>query len=163
MSMEIHSFIRNTNHLQMTMNPDEDPYLLQRFLNAQATVYKTALSEIQNGRKRSHWMWYIFPQFDGLGRSATAMHYAIKSKDEAIAYFNHPMLGNRLKEITTAFLGLEGMSAYDILGGPDDLKMRSSMTLFSRIQSETDLFEEVLDKYFNGKPCGRTLSALKMS
>ena len=139
----------------------EDRFNLKRFLDAQSNTYERALTEIKNGRKRSHWMWYIFPQHKGLGRSSTSMKYAIKSQEEANIYINHPILGQRLIEITKAFLSIENKTAYEVLGGPDDLKIKSSMTLFDTIQNENDLFDSVLEKYFEGNRCRRTISGLK--
>ena len=139
----------------------EDRFNLKRFLDAQSNTYERALTEIKNGRKRSHWMWYVFPQYKGLGRSSTSMEYAIKSQEEANIYMNHPILGARLIEITKAFLSIENKTAYEVLGGPDDLKIKSSMTLFDTIQNENDLFDSVLEKYFEGNRCRRTISGLK--
>ena len=109
----------------------DDPYNLSRFLQAQEDDYKEALSEIRNGRKRSHWMWYIFPQIDGLAFSSTSKHYAIKSIEEAKAYLAHPVLGPRLLECAQAVVDVEGRSAAEIFGSPDDLKLRSCATLFA--------------------------------
>lgn len=139
----------------------EDIFNLQRFLEAQNNMYESALAEIQNGKKVGHWIWYIFPQFKNLGRSATSEHYAIKSKEEALAYFHHPVLGTRLKVITEAFLAIENKSAIEVLGSPDHLKMRSCMTLFSIIQNETDLYQKVLDKYYVGAICLNTKRQLE--
>ena len=125
----------------------EDTFILNRFIDAQSNTYENALNEIKSGRKTSHWMWFIFPQYHGLGASSTAIKYAISSKQEAISYFKHPILGSRLLEITKAFLSIENKTAYHILGKPDDLKLKSSMTLFAAIQSETDVFNSVLEKY----------------
>src|SRR5690348_3268527 len=111
----------------------DDRFDLDRFVRAQEEVYCRALSEITLGRKRSHWMWFIFPQIDGLGCSSTAKFYAIKSKDEAKAYLNHPRLGKRLNECAEALLKIKGKSATEIFGYPDDLKLRSSMTLFASV------------------------------
>ena len=111
----------------------DDPYDLHRFISAQENSYSNALKEIKNGRKTSHWMWFIFPQYKELGKSETAKKYAIKSKEEAIAYFNHDVLGKRLVEISQAFLQLEGKTANEIMGRPDDFKLKSSMTLFDLV------------------------------
>ncbi len=138
----------------------EDNFNLNRFVEAQKNAYNTALFEIKKEKKTSHWMWYIFPQYYGLGKSNMSVKYAINSKEEAKAYLNHTILGSRLKEITEAFLSIENKSAYDVLGGPDDLKIKSSMTLFDNIQDETDLFDTVLKKYFNGERCKKTLKKL---
>jgi uncharacterized protein (DUF1810 family) len=138
--------------------PDiDDPFALKRFLEAQEDVYAQALSELRNGRKRSHWIWYIFPQLDGLGSSATSKFYAIKSMEEARRYLDHPALGARLKECAEAVLAVTGSSVSDIFGYPDNLKFRSSMTLFSLIAGGDSVFGRILDKYFNGKPDERTV------
>ena len=139
----------------------EDKFNLNRFIEAQSNTYKTALFEIKKEKKTSHWMWYIFPQYHGLGKSNMSVKYAINSKEEAKTYLNHTILGKRLKEITETFFSIENKSAYDILGGPDDMKIKSSMTLFDSIQDETDLFDAVLKKYFKGGRCKKTL--LKMN
>lgn len=138
----------------------EDTFNLERFKNAQFSTYATALHEITKGRKLTHWMWFVFPQYKGLGRSDTAVKYAIKSKDEAIAYLNHPTLRKRLLEITEALLTLKSLSAYDVFGEPDDLKLKSSMTLFDAVQSEITLFDKILEKYFSGERCDSTLNQL---
>ena len=133
---------------------------LQRFLDAQATDYAPALAEIKNGRKRSHWMWYIFPQIQGLGFSSISQRYAIQDAAEAAAYLQHPVLGARLLEISQALLGLAGSNATGIMGSPDDLKLRSSMTLFGAVPGASPVFQQVLDKFFGGKPDGQTLRLL---
>ena len=138
----------------------EDKFNLNRFIEAHSNTYKTALFEIKKEKKTSHWMWYIFPQYHGLGKSNMSVKYAINSKEEAKTYLNHTILGKRLKEITETFFSIENKSAYDILGGPDDMKIKSSMTLFDSIQDETDLFATVLKKYFNGDRCKKTLVKL---
>jgi uncharacterized protein (DUF1810 family) len=142
------------------MTAADDPHDLARFVEAQAGDYATALAEIRAGRKRSHWMWYIFPQIDGLGFSSMARRYAIKSLDEARAYLDHPVLGPRLVEITEAALAVEGRSAHEIFGSPDDMKLRSCATLFARAASEGSVFSRLLDKFFDGKPDVRTLELL---
>ena len=139
----------------------EDQFNLKRFIDAQFSTYERALDEIKNGRKTSHWMWFIFPQYHGLGRSPTSIKYAINSKEEAISYLKHPILSPRLIEITKEFLSIENKTANSILGEPDDVKIQSSMTLFDAIQSENDLFDSILEKYFEGNRCRRTLSTLK--
>lgn len=131
--------------------PTSDPYGLERFVQAQVGVYDRALSEIQSGRKRSHWMWFIFPQFDGLGFSATSKHYAIKSLDEAKAYLGHPVLGPRLSACVEAALAIEGKSATDVFGVPDDMKLRSCATLFASVSPAGSVFDRLLDKYFGGE------------
>jgi uncharacterized protein (DUF1810 family) len=137
-----------------------DPHNLSRFVQAQEQDYDRALSEIRRGRKQSHWMWYIFPQFDGLGFSATSRRYSIKSRAEAEAYLGHPVLGPRLIECAEAALGVEGRSAFEILGSPDDMKLRSCATLFACVSPAGSVFERVLDKFFHGEPDGKTLSLL---
>lgn len=139
----------------------EDRFDLNRFVQAQEEIYPRALAEIRLGRKRSHWMWFIFPQIDGLGSSSTARFYAIKSKDEAKAYRNHPLLGRRLVECAEALLKLKGESAGEISGYPDDLKLRSSMTLFASVSESDSIFSRVLDQYFGSQPDAQTLKLLK--
>lgn len=133
---------------------------LQRFLDAQATDYAQALAEIKNGRKRSHWMWYIFPQIQGLGFSSTSRHYAIRDLAEATAYLQHPVLGKRLAEISSALLGLASRDASRVFGSPDDLKLKSSMTLFAAVPGADGVFEQVLAKFFGGVRDGQTLQLL---
>ena len=137
-----------------------DPYDLGRFVAAQAADYVGALSEIEAGEKRSHWMWYIFPQWHGLGSSSTAKRYAIRSVDEAKAYLAHPILGPRLRACTAAVLRVEGKTAAAIFGSPDDLKLRSCATLFASVSPAGSLFEQVLDQYYAGEPDRRTLAGL---
>jgi uncharacterized protein (DUF1810 family) len=135
----------------------EDRYRLDRFIRAQEWTYEEALIELRAGKKRSHWMWFIFPQLEGLGRSATAQHYAIKSLDEARAYLAHPLLGERLRECVAVLLGLEGRSAEDIFGYPDVLKLHSSLTLFDQVSDGDDIFVRALNKYYGGERDGATL------
>ena len=123
---------------------------LDRFVEAQAPVYPRALAELTAGRKQSHWMWFVFPQISGLGRSPMAQHYAIHSLDEARSYLAHPLLGARLKECTSAVLGIIGKSAHEIFDTPDDLKFHSSMTLFVHAAPDEPLFRAALEKYFGG-------------
>lgn len=132
-------------------------YDLSRFTDAQKRDYETALAEIRSGRKRSHWMWYIFPQIQGLGRSQTAQFYAIQDLGEAAAYLNDPYLGKNLKEISKALLEIEGSSASQIFGSPDDMKLRSSMTLFALATQDNQVFRDVLTKYYHGKMDERTV------
>lgn len=132
---------------------------LDRFLTAQERSYDAALSEIKNGRKRSHWMWYIFPQIAGLGMSSTAQYYSIADIEEAREYITHPVLGARLLEISRALLTLDSSDATAVMGYPDDLKLRSSMTLFAQI-SEDPVFNAVIDKFYGGRPDTRTLHIL---
>ena len=138
-----------------------DPHDLDRFVDAQAGDYEQALAEIRSGRKRSHWMWYVFPQIDGLGFSSMSRRYSIKSLDEARAYLDHPVLGPRLVECVEAALGVEGQSAYEIFGSPDDMKLRSSATLFASVTPGDSVFARLLDKYFDGKRDGKTLGLLE--
>ncbi len=129
-----------------------DPHDLKRFVEAQENVYKQALSEIKSGSKRSDWMWYIFPQLDGLGFSPTSKRYSIKSVTEAEAYLSHPVLGLRLTECVAAALCVEGRSAHEIFGSPDDMKLRSCATLFAHVSLTGSIFQRLLDKYFQGEP-----------
>ena len=130
---------------------------LSRFLKAQEHDYAQALREIQSGHKRSHWMWYIFPQIQGLGFSSTAQFYAIENLQEAKDYLAHPVLGARLKEISSALLQLDGLTASEIFGYPDDLKLRSSMTLFRLADLDCEIFQAVLDKYYDGEADNKTI------
>jgi len=134
---------------------------LQRFIDAQQSDYETALSEIKRGRKQSHWMWYIFPQIQGLGFSTTSKLYAIKNLKEAQAYLNHPLLGKRLKEITDALINLPTNDAHEIFGSPDDVKLKSSMTLFASLPDADSIFESALKKFFKGEKDAKTLSIIK--
>ncbi|HTD05073.1 DUF1810 domain-containing protein [Undibacterium sp.] len=129
-----------------------DPYHLQRFVDAQNTVYGEVTEELRRGQKRSHWMWFIFPQLKGLGRTETARYYGIASLEEARAYLNHPILGPRLLECTHLVLQIEGRNVHQILGSPDDLKLRSSLTLFAAAATENALFFDALDKFYDGEP-----------
>lgn len=138
----------------------DDPYDLNRFVLAQEDDYEQALYEVRSGRKRSHWMWYIFPQLDGLGFSATSRRYSIKSLPEAEAYLSHPILGPRLRECAEAALGVAGRSAYEIFGSPDDMKLRSCATLFACVSPAGSVFERLLDKYFRGESDPSTLRLL---
>jgi uncharacterized protein (DUF1810 family) len=133
---------------------------LQRFIDAQEADFDTALAEVKNGRKRSHWMWYIFPQIQGLGNSATSRLYAIRDAGEAADYLRHPVLGPRLIQISTALLGLESDNANRIFGSPDDLKLKSCMTLFALVPGADEVFGLVLDKFFGGERDGRTVQRL---
>jgi len=133
---------------------------LERFVEAQQGDYDRALAEIRSGRKRTHWMWYVFPQIDGLGSSLMATRYAIQNRAEAEAYLAHPILGPRLLEIAEAAAAIDGASATEVFGYPDDLKLRSCATLFAAVSPPGSVFERLLDKYFNGQPDGRTLESL---
>ena len=134
---------------------------LQRFEDAHRQDYETALAEIRRGRKTSHWMWYIFPQLKGLGYSPTAQYYSIENLAEAEAFLAHPVLGVHLVEISRALLALETDNADLVFGYPDNLKLRSSMTLFAQVREADPVFGQVLDKFFEGKPDQRTLALLK--
>jgi uncharacterized protein (DUF1810 family) len=135
---------------------------LNRFIKAQENTYEQALSEIKSGRKRSHWMWFIFPQYKGLGFSETAKYYSIEDVEEAKNYISHPILGNRLKQITVELLALDENNANKVFGSPDDLKLKSSMTLFSIIDtSEENIFRKVLIKFFDGKSDSKTLDLIE--
>jgi uncharacterized protein (DUF1810 family) len=136
------------------------PNSIQRFVTAQETTWQNALTEIQQGRKRSHWMWFIFPQVQGLGFSSTSVFYAIKNKREAEDFLNHPVLGSRLIEISNELLKLETNDALKIFGSPDDQKLRSSMTLFSSLDNADQVFKLVLDKFFDGKKDAITLTLM---
>lgn len=138
-----------------------DPHKLQRFLAAQSKNYANALDELQRGRKRSHWIWYIFPQVAGLGRSSMAQEYAIRSRDEGIAYLNHEVLGQRLRECVGALLKHQGKRIEDVIGFPDDLKLLSSMTLFASLTHPDSIFHHVLDIFYAGKMDSRTLDFLR--
>jgi uncharacterized protein (DUF1810 family) len=139
----------------------DDPFDLQRFVAAQDGVYDQACDELRDGRKASHWMWFVFPQLRGLGHSAMAIRYGIASLEEARAYLRHPLLGPRLQECTRLALRVEGRAITQILGPPDDLKFRSCMTLFQRADPDEALFGEALRKYFGGAPDARTLELLR--
>ncbi|MBK0379158.1 DUF1810 domain-containing protein [Mucilaginibacter sp. SD-g] len=138
-------------------------YDLNRFLSAQERDYDIALAEIKSGRKRSHWMWYIFPQIAGLGFSETSKFYAIKNLAEAVNYLRHPVLGQRLIEISTALVKLEDDDATRIFGSPDNLKLKSSMTLFGALPDSDPVFAQVLVKYFNGIRDRETLRLLTIA
>jgi uncharacterized protein (DUF1810 family) len=138
-----------------------DPYDLQRFVDAQAHHYADALAEVRSGRKRSHWMWFVFPQFAGLGFSAMSQRYAIASIAEARAYLEHPVLGPRLREIARAALDVPGRTALEIFGSPDDMKLRSSATLFAQISPPGSVFHRLLDTFFDGEPDEQTLRLVR--
>lgn len=140
---------------------NDDTYDLNRFVSAQHEVYNRILEELKSGMKRTHWMWFIFPQIHGLGHSTTAVYYAIKSIEEAREYLNHPLLGPRLLECAEAVLIIEGRTASQIFGYPDDIKLKSSMTLFAGVADSGSIFVRVLDKYFQGEQDARTLHILE--
>jgi uncharacterized protein (DUF1810 family) len=137
-----------------------DPFDLQRFVSAQNPVLEQVRTELQAGRKRSHWMWFVFPQLQGLGSSPTAMRYAIRSLEEARAYLQHPLLGPRLRDCTSWVNAVEGRSVAQIFGYPDDLKFHSSMTLFARVSGDDSPFGAALRKYFMGERDRGTLELL---
>ena len=138
----------------------QDPFALQRFVDAQDPVIARVIDELARGRKSGHWMWFIFPQIAGLGFSAMAQRYAISSLDEARAYLAHPVLGPRLRQCTELVLAVDGRDAHAIFGSPDDLKFRSSMTLFAKAAPQEILFGRALAKYFGGEGDTRTLEIL---
>lgn len=137
-----------------------DPHDLGRFVRAQEADYERALSEIRSGRKRTHWMWYIFPQIEGLAFSSTSQYYAIKSMAEAKAYLDHPILGPRLTACAEAVVAVEGRTASEIFGSPDDLKLRSCATLFACVSPPGSVFDRLLAKYYRGERDGKTLELL---
>lgn len=134
---------------------------LKKFLTAQESDYSVALAEIKSGRKRSHWMWYIFPQIEGLGYSETSKYYALSNLQEALQYLQHPILGKRLVEISSTLLNLPTSNATEVFGTPDDLKLRSSMTLFAEVPDTSPVFQKILEKYFKGKKDPRTIEKIK--
>jgi uncharacterized protein (DUF1810 family) len=133
---------------------------LDRFLDAQENVYHEVLRELQDGAKVTHWMWFVFPQITGLGFSSTSQYYAIKNAEEARNYLAHPILGPRIVECTETLITHEGLSALDIFGGIDEMKFRSSMTLFAQVGGPKSVYQQALDKYFEGEPDHRTLDIL---
>jgi uncharacterized protein (DUF1810 family) len=144
----------------LSQRSSTDPYNLDRFVQAQAAVFEQVLAELRSGVKTGHWMWFIFPQIIGLGRSPISIEFAISSREEARTYLQHPVLGPRLKECTRLLLLIEGRSVEEIFGSPDDLKLRSSMTLFAQLSPDDDVFLRALQKYFGGVPDRRTLDRL---
>lgn len=137
-----------------------DNFDISRFIEAHRRSYQSALTEIRNGRKISHWMWYIFPQMQGLGRSPTSQYYSIHSLDEAAAFLRDPYLGGNLREICHVLLSLETNNATEVFGKPDDMKLKSSMTLFSLVEGADTVFQDVLNKFYDGKRDYRTLNIL---
>src|SRR5215471_17124432 len=137
-----------------------DRFNLERFVKAQDPVFEQVCAELERGRKQSHWIWFIFPQIEGLGQSYMAIEFAISSKSEAEAYLNHPILGPRLRECTQLLMNVEGIPIADILGYPDDLKFRSCMTLFAEVTHDNQIFKDALQKYFDGEPDRLTLERL---
>jgi uncharacterized protein (DUF1810 family) len=138
-----------------------DPHGLDRFVAAQARNFDAALAELGRGRKRTHWMWYVFPQVAGLGSSEMSRRYAIHGIAEAEAYLRHPLLGPRLVECFEAALAVEGCSAHEIFGSPDDQKLHSCATLFASVSPPGSVYEQVLERYFGGEPDGSTLELLR--
>ena len=138
----------------------EDPYELSRFVEAQENSYVQAWSELRAGRKRSHWMWYVFPQFAGLGKGSMSARYAINSQGEARAYLDHPILGPRLIECAEAVVAISNRTAHDIFGSPDDLKLQSCATLFEHVSPPGSVFKRLLDKYCRSDRDQRTLDLL---
>ena len=161
-SAVIDAFLR-LRALRPTSTMQADPYELTRFAEAQEGVYETALAELRQGRKRSHWMWFVFPQFLGLGSSAMSQRYAIRSVDEARGYLRDPVLGPRLRECCEALLEVQGRSAREILGTPDDLKLRSCATLFDHVAAPGSVFAQVLDRFFEGQRDASTLRLIDVS
>ncbi len=145
----------------MDTTQHDDPFDLERFLEAQKDDYRQALSEIRAGRKRTHWMWYIFPQLDGLAVSDTSKFYSIKSFDEARAYLQHATLGPRLLECAEAALLVEGRTAREVFGSPDDAKLKSCATLFALVSQPDSVFHRLLAKFYGGKQDRRTLQLLE--
>lgn len=138
----------------------KDPHNLKRFLEAQNPLYPRVKAELRSGQKTGHWMWFIFPQLRGLGRSPMANEYGISSREEALAYLQHPILGERLRECTRLVHAVEGRSVNEIFGYPDDLKFRSSMTLFANVSPQDQIFKHALEKFFEGEPDRLTLQLL---
>lgn len=141
----------------------DDTFELERFTRAQAPVFDQVAAELRAGRKRSHWMWFIFPQLAGLGRSAMAQQYAIGSLDEARAYLGHPLLGERLRQCCALALAVQGSCALKVFGAPDDMKFRSSLTLFAAAAPGVAVFRQCLDQYFDGAPDPATLALIGRS
>jgi uncharacterized protein (DUF1810 family) len=139
----------------------DDPFDLSRFVQAQEDSYEVALAEIKAGRKDSHWMWYVFPQFAGLGHSSMAERYAIRSLGEARGYLSHPILGPRLKTCAEAAFGVQGKTAHDIFGSPDDLKLKSSATLFAQVSPPGSVFQRLLDHFYAGERDWKTLELIQ--
>ncbi len=149
---------------EATLDHKKDPFDLQRFISAQENVYDRVIAELKGGQKRTHWMWYIFPQIDGLGYSHTTKYYAIKNLEEARHYLNHPLLGARLRECAEAVFAIEGRSASEIFAYPDNLKLKSSMTLFAYVTEDAQsVFARVLDKYFEGERDTKTLNIIQVA
>ena len=159
--MKLFQFILQVSHRRPT--PIDDNYNLQRFVDAQNRVYEQVCRELKTGQKRGHWMWYIFPQIEGLGRSSTARRYAISTQQEASAYLEHPVLGSRLRDCTQLVVHIDGRTIEQIFYFPDHLKFHSSMTLFMASTTDNTIFTGALDKYFDGNPDQATLDRLRAS
>ncbi|WP_028486481.1 DUF1810 domain-containing protein [Thiomicrorhabdus chilensis] len=144
----------------MKSSTNNDPFDIERFVKAQQDTYPRALAELQAARKRSHWMWFVFPQIDGLGHSQTTIFYAIKSLEEAKAYLDHPVLGTRLMESVQAVVAIEGTSLLEIFGKPDNKKFCACMTLFAEAAEDKRLFQKAIDKFCDGQLSEKTLEAL---
>ena len=142
------------------MLPGNDPYDLARFIRAQDPVFEGVLAELRAGAKRSHWMWFIFPQIDGLGFSSTTKYYSIKSRAEARQYLDHPVLGPRLVQCVEILLALEGTSAVEVFGSIDAMKLKSSLTLFAAVGPPASVFDRLLEKYYGGERDGKTVQLL---
>lgn len=156
---KILSFFNNEEEPKKIQPKERKDHSLERFVDAQERMYEKALAEVKNGKKLSHWIWYIFPQMKGLGESNNSRYYGIDDIDEAKGYLQHPILGRRLREITTTFLELSGVNAKDVFGDLDAMKVRSCMTLFNEV-SDDDLFHKVLERYFSGLADEKTLAIL---
>lgn len=148
------------NFMQSSSETYDKEVDLSRFVDAQASVYAKVLSELKNGQKQTHWMWYVFPQLDGLGHSSTARYYSIQNLAEARAYLSHPLLGARLIECANLVLDITGSSAHEIFGYPDEMKLHSCMTLFANVEGSDSVFSRVLDKYYQGNKDALTLQLL---
>lgn len=155
-----HSAVESTGLAHLEFGVMNDPFDLQRFVDVQNPVFEEVCSELQKGRKRSHWMWFVFPQLRGLGASSMANKFGISSREEAEAYLRHPILGPRLLECTRLVNAVQGSSIEEIFGYPDNLKFHSSMTLFAQVASVNDVFTAALQKYFGGQPDKLTLDRL---
>jgi len=149
---------RDFSNRKTTILPVTDPFNLQRFLDAQQRDYETARNELLAGRKRSHWIWYIFPQLKGLGHSHNSEYYGISGLEEATAYLQHPVLGNRLVKLVTIVLGHKNKTAEEIFGSPDDMKFHSCITLFSLVPDADSVFKLALQQFFKGIPDEATMS-----
>ena len=153
--------INEVKRMSKSYIENKDPFNIARFLSTQEDSYECALCEVRNGEKRSHWMWYIFPQLNGLGRSPLAQEYGITGIKEAKEYLNHKILGSRLITISEAVLSINNRSANDIFGSPDEMKLRSCATLFAHVSYNNSVFHKILNKYFNGEEDPKTLELLK--